>query len=170
GFGYALAASVFDTGGWRAPSAARRESLNAKLHPATPGAGRAEPVANHFDSPDAQDPLGLTWAQVQENPRQATSVATQFDTRKSARQDPAGLRWRQPFGDGHALEAMAYGGQRSIEQFLALPGAAQASPLNSGGNIDLDNAFAGLDLRWGWRGTLAGREVELTVGGNADRQ
>ncbi|TWT22252.1 TonB-dependent receptor [Luteimonas marina] len=169
-FGYALAASRFDTDGWRDHGAARRTSFNAKLHAGLPREGRVQLVANHFDAPDAQDPLGLTRAQVQENPRQATSVATQFNTRKSARQDQLGLRVEQPFGDGHALEAMAYGGRREIEQFLALPVAAQANPLNSGGVIDLDNDYGGVDLRWRWTGTLAGRPLEAAFGANADRQ
>jgi len=169
-FGYALAASRFDTDGWRDHGAARRTSFNAKLHAELPRDGRVQLVANHFDAPDAQDPLGLTWAQVQENPRQATSVATQFDTRKSARQDQLGLRVEQPFGDGHALEALVYGGRRAIEQVLALPVAAQANPLNSGGVIDLDNDYGGVDLRWRWAGTLAGRPLEAALGANADRQ
>jgi len=169
-FGYALAASAFETDGGRDHGAARRTSFNANLHAALPGGGRVRLVANHFDAPDAQDPLGLTWAQVQANPRQATAAAIAFDTRKSARQDQLGLRVEQAFGSGHAVEAMAYAGRRTIEQFLALPVAAQASPLNSGGVIDLDNDYGGIDLRWRWRGSLAGRVLEVTAGANADRQ
>lgn len=169
-WGYALAAGVFDTDGWRDHSAARRESFNARLHRDTASGARIDVVANHFNAPDAQDPLGQTWAQFTENPRQSPSVATQFNTRKSVRQDQVGVRHRQPVGEGHAVEWMAYGGQRQIEQFLALPVAAQINPLNSGGNIDLDNTFSGLDLRWSWSGQLAGRAVEFTAGSNADRQ
>ncbi|WP_202844949.1 TonB-dependent receptor family protein [Luteimonas saliphila] len=168
--GYALAASRFDTDGWRDHSAARRTSFNARLHAQLPGDGRLSLVANHFDAPDAQDPLGLTAAQVQADPRQATAVAMQYDTRKSARQGQLGLRYEQPFGDSHRFEAMAYGGQRAIEQYLALPVGAQGNPLNSGGVIDLDNEYGGLDLRWRWSGTLAGRAFEVTAGANADRQ
>src|SRR5690606_19841146 len=97
GFGYALAASRFDTDGWRDHSAARRTSLNARLHADLSGDGRLSLVANHFDAPDAQDPLGLTAAQVRADPRQATAVAMLYDTRKSARQDQLGLRYEQPF-------------------------------------------------------------------------
>ena len=168
--GYALAASDFRTDGWREHSAARRSWFNLKLHAALPAAGRLQLVGNHFDAPDALDPLGLTWDQVRDDPRQATAVALQYRTRKSARQDQLGLRWEQPLGGGHALEAMGYGGRRSVEQFLALPVAAQANPLNSGGVIDLDNDYGGLDLRWRWAGSLGGRALEVTAGGNADRQ
>ena len=168
--GYALAAGHFDTDGWREHSAARRSWLNLKLHADLPGDGRLQLVGNHFDAPDALDPLGLDWEQVQADPRQATSVAYQYDTRKSARQDQLGLRWEQPLSGGHAVEAMLYGGRRAIEQFLSVPVGAQANPLSSGGVIDLDNDYGGLDLRWRWAGSLAGRTVEFTAGGNADRQ
>jgi len=168
--GYALAASRFETDGWRDHSEARRSWVNLKLHADLPREGRLLLVGNHFDAPDALDPLGLDWDQVQDDPRQATSVATQYRTRKSARQDQLGLRWEQPLGGGHAIEAMGHGGQRSIEQFLAVPTGAQANPLNSGGVIDLDNDYGGLDLRWRWAGSLAGRTLEFTAGGNADRQ
>ncbi|MGY1410867.1 TonB-dependent receptor family protein [Luteimonas sp. A611] len=168
--GYALAASHFETDGWRDHSAARRSWLNLKLHAELPREGRLLLVGNHFDAPDALDPLGLDWGQVQDDPRQATSVATQYRTRKSASQDQLGLRWEQPLGGGHAIEAMGYGGRRSIEQFLSVPVGAQGNPLSSGGVIDLDNDYGGLDLRWRWAGSLAGRALEFTAGGNADRQ
>ncbi|MCE4369623.1 TonB-dependent receptor family protein [Xanthomonas hortorum] len=169
-FGYALAGNVFDTDGWRDHSAAERASLNAKLYYDLAGGGRVQLVANHLDAPDAQDPLGLTWAQVQDDPRQATAVAEQFNTRKSARQDQLGVSFEQPLRGGHGLRAMAYAGQREVEQYLALPVGAQANPLNSGGVIDLDNDYGGADLRWSWRGRLGGRDVEFTAGTNFDRQ
>ncbi len=168
--GYALAASHFETDGWRDHSAARRSWLNLKLHAPLPRDGRLQLVANHFDAPGALDPLGLSWDQVQDDPRQATAVATQYRTRKSARQDQLGLRWEQPLAGGHALEAMSYGGRREIEQFLSVPVGAQGNPLSSGGVIDLDNDYGGVDLRWRWAGSLAGRALEFTAGGNADRQ
>src|SRR5690606_8332453 len=115
--------------------------INLKLHAELPRDGRLVLVGNHFDAPDALDPLGLDWEQVQADPRQATSVAYQYNTRKSARQDQLGLRWEQPLGGGHAFEAMAYGGRREIEQFLSVPVGAQANPLSSGGVIDLDNDY-----------------------------
>jgi iron complex outermembrane recepter protein len=168
--GYALAGNIFDTDGWRDHSAARRESLNAKLRYETASDGRLQLVANHFNAPDAQDPLGLSWMQVQGDPRQATSVAAQFSTRKSASQDQVGLSFEQPLRDGHRLRAMAYAGRRAVDQFLSLPVGAQANPLNSGGVVDLDNDYGGADLRWSWSGRLDGRDFEFTAGANADRQ
>ena len=167
--GYSVSASVLDTQGYRDHSAARRESLNAKLR-LKPGAGTLDLLLNHFNAPDAKDPLGLTRAQAWQDPRQASPVAAQYDTRKSVRQDQLGAVYDWPFANGHMVRAMAYGGRRDVEQYLALPIAAQANPLNSGGVIDLDNDYGGADVRWSWTGDMAGRPFELSAGINADRQ
>lgn len=168
--GYNIAASVFETDGYREHSAARRESGNLKLRFPVGRNGKLHLVANHFNSPDAQDPLGLTWSQATQDPRQATSVALQFNTRKFARQSQLGAVYEQGFGNGHTLRMLTYGGTRKIEQILPLPISAQNNPLNSGGLIDLDNDYGGGDLRWSWRGKLASRPVEFSAGLNADRQ
>lgn len=168
--GYNIAGSLFETDGYREHSAARRESGNLKLRFPVGASGKIDLVANYFNSSDAQDPLGLTRVQADQDPRQATSVALQYNTRKSARQSQLGAVYEQPFGNGHRLRALAYGGNREIEQFLALPIAAQKNPLNSGGLIDLDSDYGGGDLRWSWRGELASRLFEFSAGLNADRQ
>lgn len=167
---YNLAASVFDTDGYRRHSAARRESANAKVGLTLGEQGRLQLVANHLDLPDAQDPLGLSRAQWRADPRQATAVATQFNTRKSVRQDQLGLVLDLPFGEHQNVHAVAYGGQRDVTQYLAIPVAAQANPLNSGGVIDLGNDYGGVDARWSWQGQWAGRAVEASLGMTADRQ
>jgi len=168
--GYNLAASRFATDGTRAHSAARRDAANAKFTFDLGADRRLDLVLNVVDMPDADDPLGLTAAQVRESPHQATAVATQFDTRKSVRQTQAGLAYRQPLGAAQTLQLSAYGGTRAVAQFLALPVAAQRNPLNAGGVIDLDSDYGGLDARWSWQGDLAGRPFEFTAGANADRQ
>ena len=169
GFGYNVAASRLETDGYRDHSAATRTSVNAKLRFGIGQAGTLDVVANHFDAPDAQDPLGLTRAQVRADPTQATAVALQYDTRKSVSQDQLGLAYEHAFG-ASTLRAMGYAGQRSVEQYLPLPATAQANPLNSGGVIDLDNDYGGADLRWSWNGELGGRPFEASLGLNADRQ
>ena len=169
-FSHAVSASHFATDGHRAHSRARRDVVNGKFGWNFASGAELDLVVNAVDIPDADDPLGLTAAQVQADPRQATPQATQFNTRKSVRQQQAGLVWRQPLGAAQQLRVMAYGGGRDVEQFLALPIASQANPLNGGGVIDLDNSYGGIDLRWSWQGMAAGHPLEVTVGANADRQ
>ena len=166
---YNVAAHHFRTDGWRDHSAARRETLSARLGFDLAPGQRLDVLLNAFDAPQAQDPLGLTAAQVRANPRQATAVATQYDTRKSVRQNQLGLVYSVEHGQ-QTWRFMGYAGERTVEQFLAIPPATQASALHSGGVIDLDGGYGGLDARWAWHGALAGRPLELVLGANADRQ
>jgi iron complex outermembrane receptor protein len=164
-----IAASLFDTQGYREHSAARRTSANARIDIDTRGDDALTLVFNHLDIPDAQDPLGLTRVQAAEDPRQAVAVARQFNTRKSVGQDQAGAVYAWRPTPAHTVTLSAHAGQRQVEQVLALPVAAQANPLNSGGVIDLDNDYAGADLRWAWQGEWAGRAAEWTIGADTAR-
>jgi iron complex outermembrane receptor protein len=166
---YNVAANHFETEGRRDHSRARRDSLNAKFGIDLAERSRLDLVFNYLNAPNAQDPLGLTWAQVKADPQQATSVAYQYDTRKSVRQSQAGAVFTQQF-DTQTLRLMAYAGQRAVEQYQAIPKATQANPLHAGGVIDLDGNFGGADARWAWHADLLGRPLEVTVGANVDRQ
>src|SRR5690606_4501793 len=167
--GYNLAFSRLGTDGFRDHSRARRDVANLKLHLAVGARGRLELVANHV-AIEARDPLGLTAAQVREDPRQAVANAHLYDTRKRVRQAQAGAVLSRPFGDAHAFRLAAWGGDRDVLQVLPIPPAPQANPLHSGGVIDLANRYAGVDARWSWDGVLAGRPLELTAGASQERQ
>ena len=168
--GYNLAALRSDNQGYREHSAAQRDSVNARFDFSFDEKRKLVVVFNHVDLAHAQDPLGLNATQVRDNPRQTTPVATQFNTRKSVRQSQGGLTFEQQVGDTRTWRVMGYAGRRAVEQFLALPVAAQANPLNAGGVIDLDSHYAGADLRWSWRGELGATPFEFTVGSNVDQQ
>ncbi|MFT3756466.1 MAG: TonB-dependent receptor [Pseudoxanthomonas sp.] len=167
--GYNLAVQRFRTDGYRGHSAADRNSGNAKLGFNLGNAGTLDFIANTFES-DAQDPLGLTWAQVLENRKQATPQAEQFNTRKSVRQKQAGLLHTLPFADNQTLRTSVYAGTRQVVQYQAIPAATQLNPLQAGGIIDLDNNYGGADLRWSWQGDLAGKPLEFTIGATFDKQ
>jgi iron complex outermembrane receptor protein len=169
-FGYHAAASRGDSDGFRDHSAARRDALNLKLRFAVGEAGRLDLVANRFDSPDAQDPLGLTRAEALDDPRAATAVARLYDTRKSATQDQFGAVYEQRVGEHQSWRATAYAGRRDIEQFLAVPRAAQSSATSAGGVVDLGSDYDGGDLRWSWNGDVAERPLVLVAGVAADTQ
>ena len=134
--------SRFETDGYRQHSTTRRDHINAKLK-----YGPLTLVANSLRQPDTQDPLGLTRGQLEQDPRQATPQALQFNTKKSIGQDQIGGTLRRSLGEGR-VEAMAYTGQRSVEQFLAIPVATQNAPTHSGGIVDLDRDYGGGALRW----------------------
>ncbi len=155
--------------GYRRHSSARRESANAKVGIDLGGQQRLTFVFNRMSTPHADDPLGLTRVQYQADPRQATAVATLYDTRKSVLQNQLGAIYEQT-GVVDAWRAMVYAGQRQVRQFLSIPPAAQRNPLQSGGVVDLDGNYGGTDLRWTHHGDLAGGPFEFVLGGSFDSQ
>jgi len=164
GFGYNLDLSGFHTDGYRRHSRAERINGNAKLDFKVGRDGKLAVVLNSVSLPQALDPQGLTWAQYQADPRQAAPSALQYDTRKSVHQWQGGAVYTQPFGAHQSLRALVYYGQRGVLQFLSVPVAAQENPLNSGGVVDLATVYKGTDLRWTWRGDLAGRPFDFAAG------
>lgn len=168
GWDYASSGSYLRTGGFRDHSLARRDTLHAKASRPL-GAGRLTLVLNGFDSPDAQDPQGLTREQVDADPRQASAAALAFRTRKSASQWQLGGIYERDVAGG-ALRLLGYGGARSVEQVLGVPVGAQRGPLSAGGWIDLDSPLAGMDARWSWRARDAARPLEVVVGLGVETQ
>ena len=163
-FQYQISASRFETDGVREHSAAKRESLNAKFRYQLNPDSRITVVLNSVDMPDVQDPLGLTRAEFNANPRQATPVALQFNTRKSVNQSQVGLVWDHRLNAADALQVTVYGGERATTQFQAIPVATQAPATHPGGVIDLGRSYQGLDARWIRRDRLLDRAITLTAG------
>jgi iron complex outermembrane receptor protein len=139
--------SHFETDGYREHSAATREQANAKLRIGLHDKSSLTLVANALEQPDTQDPLGLTRAEYQADPKQATPNAIAFDTRKSISHQQLGATFNHGFSASR-LQATAYGGQRTVQQFLAIPLAAQAAGTHSGGVVDLDRIFGGAAVRY----------------------
>ncbi|AKJ27962.1 iron transporter [Caldimonas brevitalea] len=166
----------YTTDGPRPHSEARRMLGNLRLG----WQGERDSVtlhANLLDQP-ADDPLGLTRAQFDQNPDQTTPQAEAFDTRKTAEQQQLGLSWRRRF-DASALKETtlsAYLGHREVTQWQAIPVSAQQSteppdaacaPLcPPGGVIDLSRDYHGFDARGVWRW----QAVQLIAGAAHERQ
>ena len=163
-----VSASRFHTDGFRRHSAADREQLNAKLSlPASPDSSLTL-VANSLHSPDVQDPLGLTRAQMNADPKQVVANALTLDTRKTASQNQLGAAFAHRFS-GWTLNAAVYGGHRDVRQYLAIPLATQnATPTHSGGVVDLDRGYGGGSLRLAHDTSILGRPFNFSVGGEVE--
>jgi iron complex outermembrane receptor protein len=148
GFNTLLDASRFETDGYREHSAARRDHYNLKFRYPLARDTSLTLVGNQLRQPQTQDPLGLTRAQFDENPRQVTPQALTFDTRKTVYQEQLGATLAHRLGGTSLLQATIYGGQRWVEQYLAIPLAVQAAVTHSGGVIQLDRNYAGGALRF----------------------
>lgn len=167
---YNIAASEFLSGGYRDHSRVRRESDNAKFGIDLGHQRKLTVVLNRIDQPNTQDPLGLTRAQVNQDRRQATAVAAQYNTRKSTEQNQLGLIYDQALSSTDQLRAMAYYGQRDITQYLSIPAVVQKNPLQSGGVVSPATNYGGADARWTHRGQLAGGAYEFVLGASGDYQ
>ena len=167
GVGYVLAGNHFATDGYRDHSEASRDLVNAKLKFNVDPDTRVTLIANSLYQPEAQDPLGLTRAQWEANPRQADPTAEQFNTRKTVNQQQGGATIERQLGADTVARLTAYGGQRLVRQYLALAGALPAS---SGGVTDLNGDFGGVDGRVTHRAILGGGPLTLTAGVAYDRQ
>jgi len=167
GVNFSITANHFATDGYRDHSEAQRDQFNAKFRFAFGDGTRVTMIANSLYQPEAQDPLGLTRAQWEANPRQADPAATLFNTRKTVGQQQGGATIERDIGADSTVRLTTYGGQRSVRQYLALAGTLDTS---SGGVTDLSGNFAGVDLRATTRIAAAGGPLTLTVGAAYDRQ
>jgi iron complex outermembrane receptor protein len=164
GFGWVVGASEFKTDGYRDHSAAERRLGNAKLTWQASADDRYTLVINSVALPEAQDPLGLSRAQFDSNPRSVDPSALQFNTRKTVDQTQLGFTWERRLTATQSLRAMVYDGHRNTQQFQAIPVGAQASPLHPGGVIVLGRDYSGVDVRWAWRTRLDDRPFEIVAG------
>ena len=136
--------SRYRTSGYRDHSAARRDQLNAKWqHDAGPDT-RISLVANVLDQPLSQDPLGLTRAQWEANPKQVDVAATRQDTRKSVGQQQLGAVFEHNLGEATSLTARVYVGSRNLDNALSVPLAAQQAATSAGGIVAFDRGYGGL--------------------------
>lgn len=167
GLNYMMAANHFETDGYRDHSTASRDQFNAKLKFELDGDTRFTLIANTLYQPEALDPLGLTRAELQANPKQADPAATLFDTRKTVGQQQGGATIERSVGADTTLRVTGYTGHRTVRQYLALLGTADTS---SGGVTDLDGNYGGVDARITTRLAVGGGPLTLTVGAQYDRQ
>jgi len=165
---YLADATRFETQGYRSHSEATRNTINDKLKVDLTDASSLTLIVNALDQPDTKDPMGLTRAQVDANPRQATSVADTFNTRKNIDHEQAGAVYEQRLDSDDTLRLMGYGGHRGILQFQAIPISAQAPASSPGGVVDVDRAFSGLDARWTRKATLLNKPLTAILGVNYD--
>jgi iron complex outermembrane receptor protein len=174
GVGYLLDASRFDTDGYRSHSAATRDQAYAKLSFAPSATSRLVLTAGGLRQDDTQDPLGVTWTTWQRDPRAGEidtsdprtpqrTFAERYDTRKSIAHQQLGASWEQRFGDDR-LRATAYVGNRRVIQYQSFSQGFQAPPSHSGGVVDFQRDFHGIDANWSMARPLLDGTLRSTLG------
>jgi len=151
--------SEFSTDGWRAHSAAQRKQFNGVLTTELKPDTRLKLVANVFDMPYAQDPLGLTGTQLAADPRQAGSDAVAKNTRKSVNQQQIGAVLEHRFDEDLRMQWRAYTGTRENLQYQS-----------SAKWVGLERQFEGLGAQLQGKLSPSGQgRIDWVAGFDADR-
>lgn len=169
-FGYNVDFTHFQVDGYRPHSSAVSESFNSRFDYRIDDVSKLMIIGNVISRPGAQDPLGLTPQEFAQDPYSTDPAAALYNTRKSLEQQQGGVVYDRELSDTQSLHLLAYGGHRSIEQFLSIPAGAQVPATSSGGVIQLDRDFGGADARWSWDTHLAGQPFTWVAGVSYDYQ
>jgi len=118
-------------------------------------------IVNSVDSPVADDPGGLTVADIATDPNQAAPNNLLFDAGESLDQQRLGLVYRRSFGEAHEIRLSNFYVWRDFETFL---------PLGPGGVSAFDRFYFGGSGQYSYDGELFGRPNRVIVGFDADSQ
>ena len=165
-----LDTSHYRTDGYRDHSLARRDQINGKWTHDASRDTRFSLVVNVLDQPLSQDPLGLTRAAWEENPRQAAAAATLQDARKTVAQQQIGGVLEHRLSEATALTARLYFGTRELDNALSIPLGPQQAPTSSGGIVAFTRGYSGLGAQLAHTVKFdAGRALRLVGGLELDR-
>jgi iron complex outermembrane receptor protein len=153
--GYGLVAdySTFDIDGNRANSRAERQQFNGKLSFKAFDTTQVNLVFNQFDMPLAQDPVGLTTAQMAADPNQAGTNALSAKVRKITSQSQLGTSIKHDIDSTKSITARAYTGSRENTQYQA----------NSFW-VGLDRSYYGAGLQYNQQTQVAGKPLSWVAG------
>lgn len=150
--------STFDTDGFRDNSQTKRRQFNSKLTFGPSDQTRVTVVANVFDMPLAQDPLGLTSDQLAIDPTDAGTNAELRRVRKITSQTQVGTSVTHSLDDQRSVTARAYTGTRDNLQYLA-----------SNNWVGLDRRYYGVGLQYNAQSTIGDTPVQWVAGYEYDR-
>lgn len=152
---YSLVAdySTFNIDGYRKNSKTERKQFNGKLSFEPNEQTRVNVVFNRFDMPLAQDPLGLTAAQLAANPQQAGTNAVNARVRKITLQNQLGTSVKYTLDTDRSLTARAYYGTRANLQYQA-----------NNVWVGLDRDYYGAGLQYNQQTRIGGKPVALLAG------
>ena len=155
---YVLDASAMRTDGSRTHSQASRDNESAKLIFGS-GDTKITLIGNRI-SLSAEDPLGLTVAQLASSPQGAGNNAEKWNTRKTVTQLQGGVELVQKIDSDNGLKLMVFSGTRNQSQFQA----STSTTVVSNGALSLDRQFEGFDGQYQYRSQLQGMPVKITTG------
>lgn len=158
-----VSGSYFHVDGYRDHSASQTGVVNAKLRWDPSPTTTATFLLNYYDSPEGQDPGGLTTAEVQASRRQARALNAALDAGEEVQQVRAGATASHSIGDSE-ISGYGYVLYRDFDNRLPIP--AQAGD----GIVTFQRLSPGGGGRYTYRGAVAGWQQQLSVGLDAQYQ
>ena len=156
GLGLVADYAVFSTDGFRDNSRTERKQFNGKLTFEPTDRTRVNVVFNQFDMPLAQDPVGLTAAQLAANPAQAGTNAIARNLRKIVVQNQLGSSVVHTLDADRSVTARLYYGTRENLGYQALG--------VTGGWVGLNRAYYGAGLQYNQRSKVGDTPVNWVAG------
>ena len=163
--GYGLVAdySTFDSDGFRGNSKTQRRQFNGKLSFDAGEKTKVNVVFNQFDMPLAQDPLGLTAAQLAANPAQAGTNAISRNGRKAVLQNQIGTSLTHTLETDRFVTARLYYGTRDIL------GYQTGLATSTGAWVGLNRVYYGTGLQYNDQTRIGGIPIKWVAGYEFDR-
>ncbi|TFH84889.1 TonB-dependent receptor [Billgrantia azerbaijanica] len=149
---HSVSLSALDFDGYREQSAVEKRLLNARLGYRLDDDRTLSALLNVLDMPTAEDPGGLTAAEVANDRRQAAPASLALDAGQRVEQQVIGLHYEDlDFANGE-LDLRGFVSRRDFEQQLPFPGSSLIDYRRHyyGGGVDYTRAatLGGLPLRY----------------------
>jgi len=145
--------SYFETDGYRVNSAAKRTQFNGKYDLKQSEKTQLSFIVNIWDQPYAQDPAGLTAAQLASDRTRAGDDTVTGRVRKITSQEQIGSTLRHEDSAGRTWEGRIYGGHRENLQYQA-----------SNQWVGLDRDYYGVGVSASQRGEFVDFPFSVTAG------
>jgi iron complex outermembrane recepter protein len=160
GMEYMLNVSNFESDGYRDHSRSNKQMATAKFKFNLKEDTKVTTLVNWFDQ-DAQDPGGLTKADVASDRKGVVPATLNANTRVSRSHTQVGFNFEHTINPNNTINLITYVGTRENNQILA----TNATGSNARSS-QISREFYGSDLRWDNRGEVAGKQYNISLGLN----
>lgn len=147
--------------GYRDQSEVEKGLFNGRLSHEWGEGQRLTATFNALHTPKAEDPAGLTAAEVAQDRSQATANAERLDAGQDVDQQTLGLRYETPVAAAGELTVSTFFTRRDFTQQLPFPGPSR---------IAYDRQFYGISTDYQQGSELAGLPLTWMVGADLHRQ
>ena len=167
---YMLNLSDTSIDGYRDHSEFENTQLNGRFEYTLSGSSSLLTTIHHTDQPIANDPGGLTAAEVAADPSQARARNVTFDAGEALQRTRIGMLYKTSLSGGRDLEARVYNTNQDFSNKLPLASFPAFDGVGDGGAVFLDRNFTGGGLKYTVADDLAGKRNRLLVGLDYDHQ